>query len=389
MGEMQAASALTARRPPRPRLPALVLLFRFAVAILSAIAMVPPVAASPPSLPQKFVVPFDFQSTFDDGRYGKKLGEAIWKALSREKHFLIPESMLDVRDYCSAHHFRPTPLTELKTVEHAVRQGFDGQIAIWGSVERAPGADRDIYDLTIKCYDFSHSPPKKLYDTSARTKAVSDIPHLHVRQLLAALSPPPGHLPKTKAIAQEPPSANLVSGDFEQGAAGVPTGWDQTAGQQREPLGNMVQWTAEQGNAKNRLIRFTLDRATAENEGLMYYSDFFPLEDGVTYQFQCRWRSDGPHVKVFIKGYAHISESGARREVYRSQQNLKGPDGQWNTHTETFTPRHGKYKPQWARIMLYTYLKPGKVEFDDIVVKQLAASNEPPANNHGRPPASK
>ena len=55
---------------------------------------------------------------------------------------------------------------------------------------------------------------------------------------------------------------NLVAGDFEQGADGVPKGWDKVAGQQREPLGGLVRWTAEKGNADNKVIRFTLDQTS-------------------------------------------------------------------------------------------------------------------------------
>ena len=69
---------------------------------------------------------------------------------------------------------------------------------------------------------------------------------------------------------------NLVKGDFEHGADGVPNGWDRVAGQQREPLGALVRWADEIGNPKNKVIRFTLDKNVAENEGVMYYSDSFP-----------------------------------------------------------------------------------------------------------------
>ena len=154
----------------------------------------------------------------------------------------------------------------------------------------------------------------------------------------------------------------------------------------------MVQWVPEKGRPDNKVIRFTLDREVAENEGLMYYSEPFPIEEGATYRFQCRWRSDGPTLKVFIKCYDE-DETGRRREVYRSQQNLKAESentrntegdspifaerksGQspntWNTQTEDFTPHHTKYSPKWGRVMLYAYLSPGAVEFDDVVVKQI------------------
>ena len=116
----------------------------------------------------------------------------------------------------------------------------------------------------------------------------------------------------------------------------------------------------------------------------MYYSQPFPVEEGAKYRFQCRWRTSGPAVKVFIKCYdatadeyrrASDSESAASqkrgREVYRSQQNLTGPKKTWNTHTQDFTPRHTKYSPQWGRVMLYAYIGAGTVDFDDVVVKQI------------------
>ncbi len=63
------------------------------------------------------------------------------------------------------------------------------------------------------------------------------------------------------------------------------------------------------------------------------------------------------------------------REVYRSQQNLKGPKNTWNTQTEDFTPRHTKYTPRWGRVMLYAYLGAGAVEFDDVVLKQIVPAS--------------
>jgi hypothetical protein len=235
----------------------------------------------------------------------------------------------------------------------------------------------------IECYDFSPPQPRLIYEIKTRTKSAGEIPHLYVKQMLDALE---GREPERPAAGDPVAEANwkknpnLVKGDFEHGANGVPDGWDRVAGQGREPLGGLVRWTDEIGNPKNRVIRFTLDKNVAENEGVMYYSDWFRVEEGAKYRFQCRWRSDGPAAKVFVKCYDEVSESLGRREVYRSQQNLKGPVGAWNAHTEDFTPRHTKYSPQWGRVMLYAYLKPGTVEFDDVIVKQIAAaaSDRPP-----------
>jgi len=80
-------------------------------------------------------------------------------------------------------------------------------------------------------------------------------------------------------------------------------------------------------------------------------------------------------VKVFVKCYDYLPDEGRRREVYRSQQNLKGPKDSWNTQTEDFTPKHTKYSPKWGRVMLYAYLAPGTIEFDDAIVKRIVPAS--------------
>lgn len=207
-------------------------------------------------------------------------------------------------------------------------------------------------------------------------------------------------------------TARTSSSAISKKVAAAPKGWEKVAGQQREPLGGLVRWMAEQGNPANKVVRFTLDKDVAENEGLMYYSEYFPVEEGAKYRFQCRWRTSGPAVKVFIKCYDeegsqyqvksgkadsgtspgrslgkadYISETAQCREVYRSQQNLYGPSKKWNTHTEDFTPKHVKYSPKWGRVMLYAYVTAGVVEFDDVVVKQIVpavTSPQPKVRRH-------
>jgi hypothetical protein len=351
---------------------------------------------------KKVLIPFDFVSKFDNGRYGQMVGEMIWKKINSDGGFILPESMQDVRDYCQSHHLQPSPDDSLDKMKKIVKEDFDGQIGIWGSVERAPGTEGEIYDLAIKCVDFSAAAePKVIYETKSRTKSVSEIPHLYVKQMLDALY----HRQSGESYSVDPAAeANwnknpnlIVGGDFQTGAGGAPKGWESVGGQNREPLGKLVQWAVEEGNPKNKIIRFTFNKDVAESEGVMYYSDFFPIEEGAKYRFQCRWKTNGPDAKVFIKCYDDVNtpyqidsgvpaasatsgkgskdqklpETAQRREVYRSQQNLKGPKNAWNTHTEDFTPTHTKYSPKWGRVMLYAYLKPGVVDFDDIVVKQI------------------
>ena len=353
---------------------------------------------------RKVVIPFDFVSKFDDGRYGEMVGDMLWKKLSRQGKFIIPEAMSDVRDYCTSHSLKPSPDMDLDKMKKIVQGDFDAQIGIWGSVERAPGEEKEIYDLVVKCVDFSAKPePKVIYEVKARTNSVSEIPHLYCKQMLDALyERKPGVKAGPDPIAEEnwKKNTNLLVGDFESGIRGVPKTWDKLCGEPREPIGRQVQWMNEQGNSGNKVIRFNLTKDVAEFTGLMYYSEYFPVQEGATYRFQCRWRSNGPAVKVFVKCYddedSEYREEGKvggaagrknlskkdyvpgdkmRREVYRSQQNLKGPTNTWNTQTEDFTPQHVKYSPKWCRVMLYAYITAGVVEFDDVVVKQIVPAS--------------
>jgi hypothetical protein len=326
----------------------------------------------------------------------------IWKKLERQGGFLLPESMLDVRETCRRKGVHPSPETPLDGMKKLLADDFGAQIGIWGSVERVPGHSEDVYDLVIKCADFSAADaPKMIYECKTRTKTVSEIPHVYVKQLLDALY---GKKPETPAgrdlIAEENWKKNsnlVVGGDFEAGKDGVPQGWESVAGQQRERLGGLVRWVPESGSAGNRVIRFSFPAEVGDNEGVMYYCLPFAVEEGATYRFQCRWRTNGPAVKVFIKCYDEIgseyrrtgaspsaSEQFQAREVYRSQQNLKGPKNTWNVHTEDFTPRHTQYAPHWGRVMLYAYVGAGVVDFDDIVVKKIASGSTGQTSNKVR-----
>jgi hypothetical protein len=319
---------------------------------------------------EKVAIPFDFESKFDRGRYGQIVGEMVWKKLAEKKRFVVPESMLDVRDVCDRLHFHPGPQTEITAVGKIVRDEFGGHIGIWGGVERVPPNETDVYDLWIKVVDFSNPEPAVIYDGKHRTLAVSEIPHVYVKAMLMKLhGERPAEPPAADRKAEErwKTGPNLVvNGDFEKGDK-RPTGWD--------PLPQYVSIVADK---TGRRTKMEFPEEVAATTGVLYYSDYFPIEEGATYRFSCRYRTTGSAVKVFIKCYDEFAgESGTRkaaaqrREVYRSQQNLKGPANQWNTHVEDFTPQHARFTPKWGRVMLYAYWPQGAVEWDDVVVKQI------------------
>jgi hypothetical protein len=346
-------------------------------------------ATKPAAPAARVVIPFDFESRFDDGQYGQAIGDMVWKKLQRQGGFVLPESMLDVREWCQRNKFLPRPDTPLEKMKTIVRKEQGGHIGIWGKVERAPGHDTDVYDLWICVADFSSEPPRMIYKNKVRTKTVSEIPHVYIKEALDCLSG------RTAPVVTRPDPAveerwrtgrNLVQGDFEKGRA-APAGWD--------PLPAHVTWVLEPGQAKNHIVRFTIPPDVAETTGVLYYSNYFPIEAGATYRFQCRWRSSGSAVKVFIKCYDEVpskfrgkagpSAGMERREVYRSQQNLEGKPNTWNVHAEEFTPEHAQYRPRWGRVMLYAYYPAGTVEWDDVVVKQIAPPPTPTKQQEVRP----
>ncbi len=350
----------------------------------AVIALLPPALlcawamAGPPGKPAKesakrVVIPFDFESKFDGGEYGRQLGEMVWKKLERRGGFVLPEAMQEVRDWCRQERFAPGPDTPLPKMREAVRKGLAGDIGIWGKVERAPGAREDVYDLWVYVADFSAEPAKMIYQRKVRTESVSQIAHTYVPEALDRLYGGPAEVAAAPGGDREErwrKAPNLVKGDFEKGR-GAPDGWG--------PLPKDVRWAVEKkAGPRNRLLRFSVPPDVAESTGVLYYSDYFPVEPGATYRFQCRWRSTGTAAKVFVKCYADfpggtgLAGESERREVYRSQQNLAGKPNVWNTHTEDFTPQHPQYAPRWGRVMLYAYYPAGSVEWDDVVVKQVA-----------------
>jgi hypothetical protein len=346
-------------------------------AFLTALAAGPLAHGDGP--PQRVLIPFDFESRFDNGRYGAMIGDQVWTKARKRGGFVLPESMGDVRDWCARNRFHPGPDTPLAEVARAVKAQA-GDVAIWGKVERAPGEAVDVYDLRIRVADVSTDPPRVIHDATARTKTVSEIPHVHIQAALDAL-----YGTATKAVAAQaagPAGPSLVKGAFEIGRNG-PIGWD--------PLPRFVAWVPASGadaKARGKVIRFTLDEATAGTTGVLYYSEPFPVVEGATYRFSCRWRSTGSAAKVFIKCYDEFGSryqdtagkalNAQRREVYRSQQNLQGPPDAWNVHSEDFTPQHAQFTPRWGRVMLYAYWPAGVVEWDDVAVQTVAPAADGP-----------
>ena len=115
--------------------------------ILSSVAWPPIVSARlfsqprgprPNAATRRVVIPFDFVSTFDDGEYGRTIGEMIWTKLRRQGGFILPESMQDVRDWCQRTKMIPGPDTPLTRMQEIVSGEQAGDIGIWGKIDAWP-----------------------------------------------------------------------------------------------------------------------------------------------------------------------------------------------------------------------------------------------------------
>jgi hypothetical protein len=161
----------------------------------------------------------------------------------------------------------------------------------------------------------------------------------------------------------------VVNGTFEGGRS-FPLAWEKL------PSDGSIRWLSAGGNP-GRCIVFTLSRGVAEGPGMLYYSDFFPVQEGKKYVFSVDIKSEGPVPRPFIKGYAlapDVHGKVARRRFYQRQSQFPATS-RWQTYSMTFTPRvipsyRGRFEIKWGRVMLYAYLKPGRIYFDNVIVRE-------------------
>lgn len=125
-----------------------------------------------------------------------------------------------------------------------------------------------------------------------------------------------------------------------------------------------------------------MSKNVAENNGLACVSTWIPVTNNTRYRFSCKYKSDGPTLHLFLKGFAQKPDQfgdksdpeATRREYYRYQVVPRGKAENWTLIEADFTPSVQKpeYPPiQWLRIDLYIYLAPGDVQFKDITLKKF------------------
>lgn len=124
-----------------------------------------------------------------------------------------------------------------------------------------------------------------------------------------------------------------------------------------------------------RVLAMRMSRTAAETNGLAVLSQSIAIEPAMRYRLSFRYRSDGPKLHVFVKGYTQAKDINGQlteREIYRRQVPPTGPtNGEWLTVVDDLNPQHVSMPVQTLRVDLYVYLNPGLVMFDDVVLKAV------------------
>jgi hypothetical protein len=137
---------------------------------------------------------------------------------------------------------------------------------------------------------------------------------------------------------------------------------------------------AENSDKPQNVLAMRMSKNIAENNGLACLSDLIKIEPNTRYRLQYRYKSDGPSLHVFVKGYTMANGfTGVteEREIYRRQVPPSGAThGKWVTIVDDLNPQRPGFVVDGLRVDLYIYLKSGVVMFDDVVLKAVGKQTD-------------
>lgn len=300
----------------------------------------PPSPEKPGEVPR--LVVYRFASGSELGGLGRDAARNITGHAARSGLFqTFPEVIFE--EIMDRSPFGPTPDTEIEQVAGHASGNFRADIAIWGEVK----GTRKSPVLSVVAIDLRGARESLILREEYPCPNIHYIPMAAERILAACL----GLRREERQVKRERYlSGNLV----EAPAEGI--------------LPEGVRLSGEAGAP--RLV-FDLTRRLAESTGLGTYTRFADVEPGAYYEFSFKVRSGGPAVIVWAKGYARFPDQ--RREVYRHQVRARDArEGEWTEVTSApFRPMHPRYRVQWLRLKLYAYLRAGRVEFKDVVLRKV------------------
>jgi len=142
---------------------------------------------------------------------------------------------------------------------------------------------------------------------------------------------------------------NLVkNGDFELGGD-EPDHW--------EPITREGISIEDVGPPHGRVLRFDVPRDIARTTGLMYYSDYIPIQPDTTYRFQMDVKiakSSGCTSIVFVKGYTDFR--GREHMIYNRKKEIifDKKDEHKDKTDPAYRAEHGIVRPdEWGKLSIY------------------------------------
>jgi hypothetical protein len=260
----------------------------------------------------------------------------------------------------------------------------DADVLVWGDLTNKPeGAI-----MKIKVLDLREGPSARPHELSKIIKEPTDLRFVSEEILQTLPGVATFEHPIETAVWNDAAAEkmwqqypNLVkNGDFSQ--AGHWKGiymaeyYDVPISDKLPDIDKVVIYRMPDGkSATNNVLAMNLSRTCAENNGMACLSDSIEVAPGERYRVSFRYKSDGPVLHVFIKGYTmfdNIEGKKVPREIYRRQVPPTGAtNGQWVTIVDDLNPQHIAFPVQTLKIDLYAYLTPGVVMFDDVILKPV------------------
>ncbi|HEV7299751.1 MAG TPA: hypothetical protein VGN72_10330 [Tepidisphaeraceae bacterium] len=256
-------------------------------------------------------------------------------------------------------------------------------VVIWGELSKKDAG----HALAVKVFDF-RALDTLPFEIRQQIDQPTDVRFVSERVLEHLADVKRFEHPTEEAVTDDAASAALwaanpnlvVNGGFDEAGH-----WERIFKAERHPvrLGSalpdydkiVIYTMTEADGTPNKVLAMQLSRATAEGPGLAALSEPIAIQPDTRYRLQFRYRSGGPKLHIFVKGYTNVPDGKGgtiEREIYRRQvPPTGGTDRQWVTIIDDLNPQHVNRPVQHLRVSLYTYLHPGLVMFDDVMLKAV------------------
>jgi hypothetical protein len=143
-------------------------------------------------------------------------------------------------------------------------------------------------------------------------------------------------------------------------------------------------------SVKGNVLAMHLSKGVAESNGLACLSAPMDIEPNTRYRIQFRYKSDGPTLHVFVKGYIKGKNIAGEMDDVQDYECQVPPSGathgQWRTVVCDLNPQNPSGSPKFLKVDLYTYLSPGRVMFSDVQLKAVGSQTRHAVDDAIKPP---